>query len=254
MCIGSDLDEYDKRFIFEKGDYETYVEKNHGSVESIVRVIGELERKGDTERASAFARMLVGKDGGHYNMKMSAIMSRYGLGDEASEINLRLLHKTYSQVYVDRIRDESKTVDIDAELDRIMAETASEKTFSPHVLVCLAGNGHSGDVDRYLKKVGYSPNNDIRFMDHDSSMELCKVLEENGFPESAAIVGRGLIRLRLDAEDPDRYGDAAEMLRIMDGMESMEGLEVGHSEFRSQLQQEYPDLRKFWGLYKGTWT
>lgn len=248
-----DVSEYGKRIIFERGDYEIYVEKNRGSVESIVRVIDELERNGDTERASGFAHMLVGKDGGHYNMKMSAIMSRYGLGDEASQLNLKLLRETYSQVYVDRIKDESKTVDIDAELDRIMAEIASEETYPTHALVCLAGNGRSGDVDRYLKKVGYSPNRDIRFMDHDSSADLCKVLEKNGFPESAAIVGRGLIRLRLDAKDPGRYGDAAEMLRIMDGMESMEGLKVGHSEFRSQLQQEYPNLRKFWGLYKGTW-
>lgn len=248
-----DIGRYGLNLIFGRGDYETYVEKDHGSVESIVRVIGELERKGDTERASEFARMLVGKDGGHYNMKMSAIMSRYGLGDEASEIDLKLLRKTYSQEYIDRIRNGSRSVDIDAELDRMMDEIASEETFSPHALVCLAGNGHSEDVDRYLKRVGYKPNGGCRFMDCDRSVDLCRTLEMNGFPESAAIVGRGLIRLRLDMKDTDRYEDAAEMLRVMDGMGSLEGLDVSHSEFRSQLQQDYPETRKFWELYKGIW-
>ncbi len=101
--------------------------------------------------------------------------------------------------------------------------------------------------------MGFVPPRDYKDYDCRSIPDISRALIFRGFGESAAIVGRGLILLRLTVKNPDRYGDAVEMMKIMDQDKRYEALDPPHSVFKTQLRAEYSRFYKFWGLYSGTW-
>ncbi len=144
-------------------------------------------------------------------------------------------------------------IDTERLLDNLTSTVLSHENFDNDGLETLIMEGRATDVDRYIKKTGFAPSRNFKDYDCHKILDICDALVYRGFVESAAILGRGLILLRLNVKNADRYQDAVVMLQYMDRESRFEGLDEPHSRFKLRLQEEFPKMRKFWGLYTGTW-
>ncbi|MGN0097994.1 MAG: hypothetical protein ACI38Y_01535 [Candidatus Methanomethylophilaceae archaeon] len=243
-----------KEMFFENGDYERYIESCDNRTDSIIRVVDKLRSDGNMTKASHFAAMLIGRSDWYGDKKIADTLSANGYREEAAEIYLRIFERSPSDELISLIEKNSKKLDTQEILRKLMDRTAGSPDYNISTLICLTDNGCASDVDGYIRDVGFSPRKQT-FGSIDASLlrTLCSKLLEKGFPESSAILGRGHILSILKSKDSDRYSEAVSTLRFMDSKVEFETLPINHSAFKNGLRMDYPKLRKFWGLYNGTW-
>ena len=237
---------------FERCDYDAYIRCSPDRFDAIVRTVVQLDRLGD-DSASRYAGMLIGCGKRGYERKAADILSSHGYRNEAAELYLEIFDSSHRYEDLRSYRDNSGDADISPILDRLVSETLSRNEYDVPAMRTLVLNGRGTDVDDYILKRMFSPRMMYGRYDCSEIPALCSLLLSRGFVDSAAKMGRGMIKLRLDLKDPDNYQDAVEMLMYMDREKEFENAKESHSSFKSRLRTDYPKMRKFWGLYEGTW-
>ena len=239
--------------MFENGDYDGYVSNSWNMVWATMRVIGKLEEDGRMQEASKFASTLIGYRDLPERERVADTLSRHGYGDAAAEIYLMMFKDRPEDRLVGLISHNSESVDMEGVLADLMSEVSRKESYSMRTLDCLARNGHADAVSRLVIDMGFRPDIGYSGPDCSGSLGLCESLLDAGFPEASAIIGRGVITHRLKSRDSDRYQEAVDLLVFMDGSDEYAKLRENHTDFKIWLKQEYGRMRKFWGLYNGTW-
>ncbi len=237
---------------FERGDYDAYIRSSSRTTEAIIRVIEHLDAE-RSDSVSKYAELLKECPGISTNETAAKLLSQHGYKEEAAEIYQNLFLRSHRYEYFSFMKMNSERIDAEKMLDELAEDAFSSDCFDNVALSTLIRGGRASDVDRYIKKNGFVPKRNYRDYDCWDIPGICSAMLSRGFVESAAILGRGLIHLRLRVKDADRYGDAVEMMRFMDSEGRFEELDEPHSVFKARLKTEYPKMRKFWGLYEGTW-
>ncbi len=237
---------------FERGDYDAYIRCSSQTTDAIFRVVAHLDAERN-ESAARYAGMLAEcKDG--YRMEKSAlILASHGYREEAAQLYLKLFSTSHKFADFDNVKMNTAKIDTEALLDDLAGKTFAREEYDNEALKTLVLAGRASDVDRYIRKVGFAPIHGYKYYDCRGIQTISRALIARGFGESAAILGRGLIELRLTLKDAKCYDDAVEMMKTMDEDERFEGLKEPHSAFKARMKAEYPKVRKFWGLYQGTW-
>ena len=237
---------------FEKGDYDAYIRCSFRKLDAIIRVVEHLDSIND-DSVSGYAGMLAGCDAGSREKTVADILSVHGYRSEAAKLYLKMFWSSHKYEYLQSYRANADDGESSKIVDDLASMTFSKDHYDVQALSTLVLDGRGADVERYICRVGFVPRRSYRDYDCSGILGLCRLLYSKGFIESAAVLGRGLILLRLDVKDANSYQDAVDMLKYMDGESGFEGAAVPHSVFRTSLKTEYPKVRKFWGLYDGTW-
>ena len=237
---------------FERGDYDAYIRCSSQTTDAIFRVVQHLDAERSAD-ASKYAGMLVGCKNSCYRERAARTLSAHGYKEDAAKLYLKMFEDSHKYIDFDNARTNSTKIDTEDLLDDLAGKTFARKSYDNEALKTLVLAGRASDVDRYVKKIGFAPPRDYRDYDCREIETISRALISKGFGESAAILGRGLIELRLRVKNADRYGDAVQMMKTMDQDKRYEELDEPHSVFKARLKTEYPKMRKFWGLYEGTW-
>ena len=235
-------------------DYDAYIRSSSNKIDAIMQVIRQLDSiQGDSESASSYAGMLVGCDDDYRKGTVADVLSKHGYRSEAAKLYLDMFRKSHKYEHLQSYRDNADDADSSSILDDLASETFSKDQYDVEALRTIVLDGRGADAERYICKVGFAPRRIYGIHDLTGISGLCRLLCSRGFIESAAVLGRGLIRMRLNIKDPDCYQDAVDMLRYMDGESGFENAVEPHSAFKRSLKEQYPKMRKFWGMYEGTW-
>ncbi len=237
---------------FERGDYDAYIRCSSRTVDAIFRVVEHLDAERSAD-ASKYAGMLVGCKSVYCGEKVARTLSTHGYKEDAAKLYLEMFEKSHKFADFDNVRLNSTKIDTEKLLDDLARKTFARDSYDNEALKTLVLAGRASDVDRYIRKTGFVPQHGYKEYDCREIETISRALISRGFGESAAILGRGLIELRLTVKDAQRYGDAVQMMKTMDQDKRYEELEEPHSAFRARMRVEYPKVRKFWGLYEGTW-
>ena len=248
----SELGEVALKMKFDRGDYESYIRSSSDKLDAIIRVVRKLDAEND-DSAAKYAGMLIGYDGTSKDQRAARLLSSHGYKEEAADIYLNLFLMSHKHDDFQSMKINTSRIDTERLLDNLASTVLSHENFDNDGLETLILEGRATDVDRYIKKTGFAPSRNFKDYDCHKILDICDALVYRGFVESAAILGRGLILLRLNVKNADRYQDAVVMLQYMDRESRFEGLDEPHSRFKLRLQEEFPKMRKFWGLYTGTW-
>lgn len=237
---------------FDRRDFDSYIGCSKLKRDAIVRVVRFLDDEGD-DSAKRYAGMLVDHTNGFDDTTAAEMLSDHGFKEEAARMYKAMFKSSHRYSDYENMCRNTESIDTDGLICELASATFSRDTYDIPALLTLVCTGRAKDVADYVLKKGYVPKRTYKYIECRGTGELCEKLIDNGFPEAAATVGRGLIELRLNVKDPNCYTDAVDMLKFMDSDDRFEKIAKPHSEFYRDLKENYPKMRKFWGLYNGTW-
>lgn len=240
--------------MLENGEYERYLSSGKPDLDDLVRLLTKLEGERDIESLRVYADRLGGFEASDYNWnKFVRFYRAAGMNDRALDVCMTLFVTHPSQKILDEITE------LDCSRRQQAVDAAFEKyanTGNVPMMTLFASNGYAKEINRSIIDNELWPKHDWRQSRHTAFsgyIPLCRVLVEHGYTDTAAKIGRAVIEIRLAWKDSDAYQDAVDMMKMMDGYEEFESLKLPHSRYKSELREKHRTMRKFWGLYDGTW-
>lgn len=242
-----------RKLLFQEGKYERFISSREPNLNDLIDVMKELKSKGDTDSLKAFAERLDGLRADCYNWQKFAWAYRAaGMEEKALEICADLFIKDPTQDLLNEISilDKDRCQPLLAQ-----AIERHSESMAVSMMVLFASNGHADDVNRYIitKNAWPELTYDKRKYSLSGYLPLCRALTEHGFTETAGRIGRTIVKIRLEMKVSDSYQDAVDMMKLMDRYEEFETLNPPHSVYKRDLRESTRTMRKFWGMYDGTW-
>ena len=201
---------------FEKGDYDAYIRSSSNKIDAIMHVIRQLDSV-QNDLASSYAGMLIGCDDDYRKEAVAEVLSKHGFRSEAAKLYLDMFRLSHKYEHLQSYRDNADDADSSSISDDLASEIFSRDQYDVKALRTLVLDGRGADAERYICKVGFAPRRIYGVYDLTGISAMCTLLCSRGFIEPAAVLGMGLIRMRLNIKDPDCHQDTVDMLRYMDG-------------------------------------
>ena len=240
--------------LLEKGAYERFLSSSSPNLDDLLKVLSELSKRGRTDEAKSFAEKLSDFDVTGYSwFKIVEGYKLAGMKEKALAICQKLFLEDPREEILRRVKE------LDNNSSRAMVDEAFESykdSMTVKQMVLFAKNGHVKEVEEYMVRKKLKPTYGpgwIRDNEFPEYVELAYIFARNDLYESAGAIAREIISTRLHIKDSNRYNDAVDMLRLMDTYGGFEHLELPHSQYKTDLRARTKTMRKFWGLYDGTW-
>ena len=242
--------------MFERGDYEDYVESSTEKDQAMLRVGNELLKEGEIERASRICSALADSDCNRCNIKeIAKLLSVIGKKEDAARFYYRLFIDRPCEEYMRSVMANDPNYTKSVMLDVAERRTRGIQGYDFDLLSFLTKNGRDGFVSELISSVGfpYEIKYGMARPDFKGACGLCESLADKGRFEESAFIARRIIGYRLEAKDSKSYEDGAKLLKFMDSRDGFEDIDIPHSVYLKNLKIDHPTMRKFWGLYNGTY-
>lgn len=241
--------------VLKNREYGTYIEKSNDKVRAYMTVIDEMRRNND-ERTPDYAKILYGMGDREYcSVQIADTISVVGLKREAANLYSISFVKSPKTEILDKLKSISEKEFVEDTLDKAVAEHLCGKFYRMSTSICLAECGRCDKVEKFIREVDFAVEEfSYRYgPEYRGAQTLCIILLNNGYVETSARIAHDVIEYRLNRKDNKQYDDGVMLLKFLDSRKEFENIEPKHSEYLANLKQEYGTMRKFWGMYNGTW-
>ncbi|MCQ2070602.1 MAG: hypothetical protein MJZ68_05695 [archaeon] len=244
-----------KELYFKHGNYDAYLNSSWG-VEPLITVLKKVLEFGDVELGRRIFEDHYESDGPYREFekeKLLPYLKKLGMDGISQDYSYDLFLKNPCEEYYSKALGKGDVHTEKELLDHARGMYLSNPVPDYDVLSFILGHDPVFVKDS-LSKTGFvSTTRYGRYRDLSAAKRLFEHLVDKGFYEEAAVIGRGIVDARIHDKDNKNYGDGVAVLKAMGKDKGFESIGRPHSRYLAGLKADHPRMRKFWGLYDGTW-
>lgn len=246
---------FGRDLLFEHGDFDEYLNANN-SVHELMKVLDKLIADGKMDEGRRIFTDHYSpecSEGSYGKSLLIPYLVRLGLDEVSSQYCYELYLEEPCEKYFIHIRCGEGSHSEEELLGYARSKYLSADVPDYDILAFLLEHDRKFVLDEISRTGFVSQFTSYRYRDLEPAKKLYRHLAAKKLYGAAAIIGRGVIATRIDDKDNKKYGDAVEILREMGKDKGFESVTPPHSEYLADLRNNHNRMRKFWGLYDGTW-
>lgn len=240
------------------GMYEEYIEGSDPDhhADAVVRVMEDLHASGEDGEASEFVSKLPSPDrmSPAARSRAMAVLDAMGDADSAASVAREEFLSNPSEDGLRRVLGMTDRFSEESLVADAMSRVRSGRSGGYGALAFLTEHGMGDGVGSLLESADYRysfvRNPSVQSEPTGSPGMLVGSLVANGHASDAIMFARRSIEDTLSSRDAGKYGRAASLLVMLDGIPDDPGVRMPHAEWKALIRTRTKALHGFWGAYR----